>query len=63
MQVAVGGTENVELDVRLRVDVYERDLDAVSVRVDPWIQLCVEVRVAVYVFVGAVECEGLEVGG
>ena len=62
MQVAVGGTENVGLDVRLRVDVYERDLDAVSVRVDAWIQRCVEVRVTVYVFVGAVECEGLEVG-
>ena len=62
VQVAVGGTENVGLAVRLRVDVYERDLDAVSVRVDAWIHLCVEVRVAVYVFVGAIECEGLEVG-
>ena len=47
MQVAVGGTENVGLDVRLRVDVYERDLDAVSVRVDAWIQRCVEVQVTV----------------
>ena len=33
-----------------------------SVRVDIWIQLCVDVRVAVYVFVGASENEGLEVG-
>ena len=41
--------KNVGLDVRIRVDVNERDLDAVSVRTDPWIQLCVEVRVAVYV--------------
>ena len=63
MQVAVGATENVGLDVRLRVDVYERDLDAVSVGVDIWIQLCVDVRVAVYVFVGGSENEGLEVGG
>ena len=65
MQVAVGATENVGLDVRLRVDVYERNLDAVSVRVDiyMWIQLCVDVRVAVYVFVGGSENEGLEVGG
>ena len=59
MLVAVGATENVGLDVRVRVDVNERDLDAVSVRVDPWIQMCVEVRVAVYVFVGASENEGL----
>ena len=63
VQVAVGATENVGLDVRLRVDVYERNLDAVSVRVDIWIQLCVDVRVAVYVFVGGSENEGLAVGG
>ena len=31
--------ENVGLDVRIRVDVNERDLDAVSVRVGVWIQL------------------------
>ena len=29
---------------------------------DVWIQLCVDVQVAVYVFVGASENEGLEVG-
>ena len=63
MPVAVGATENVGLDVRLRVDVYERDLDAVSVGLDIWIQLCVDVRVAGYVFVGASENEGLGVGG
>jgi hypothetical protein len=63
VQVAVGATENVGLDVRLRVDVYERNLDAVSVRVDAWIQLCVDVRVAVYVSVGGSENEGLAVGG
>ena len=63
MQVAVCATENVGLDVRVRVDVNERDLDAVSVRVDPWVLLCVDDRVAVYVFVGASENEGLEVGG
>ena len=45
------------------VDVKERDPDAVSVRVDIWIQLCVDVRVAVYVFVGGSENEGLDVGG
>ena len=39
VQVAVGGTENLGLDVQLRVDVYERDLDAVSVRVGVWIQV------------------------
>ena len=63
VQVTVGAADIVGLDIRLRVDVNERDLDAVSVRADPWIQLCVEVRVAVYVFVGASENEGLEVGG
>ena len=31
--------ENVGLDVRMRVDVNERDLDAMSVRVGVWIQL------------------------
>ena len=31
--------ENVVLDVRIRVDVNEPDLDAVSVRVGVWIQL------------------------
>ena len=31
--------ENVGLDVRIRVDVNERDLDAMSVRVGVWIQL------------------------
>ena len=63
VQVAVGGTENVGLDVRLRVDVYERNLDAVSVRVDIWIKLCVDVQVAVYVSVGGSENEGLAVRG
>ena len=55
--MAVSATYIVGFDFRVRVDVNERDLDAVSVRVDAWIQLCVEVRVAVYVFVGSVECE------
>ena len=63
MLVAVGATENVGLGVRLRVDVYERDLDAVSVGVDIWIQRCVDVHVAVYVFVDGSENEGLEVRG
>ena len=63
MLVAVGATENIGLDVQVRADVNERDLDAVSVRVDIWIQLCVDVRVAGYVFVGASENEGLGVGG
>ena len=63
MPVAVGATKNVGLDVQVRVDVYERDLDAVSVRVDIWIQRCVDVRVVVYVFVGGSENEGLAVGG
>ena len=31
--------KNVGLDVRIRVDVNERDLDAMSVRVGVWIQL------------------------
>ena len=34
-----------------------------SVRVNAWIQLCVDVRVAGYVFVGASENEGFGVGG
>ena len=63
MLVAVGATENIGLDVQVRADVNERDLDAVSVRVDIWIQLCVDVRVAGYVFVGASENEVLGVGG
>ena len=62
VQVAVGAIENVGLDVRLRADVNERDLNAVSVRVAAWIQLCVDVRIAVYVFVRAAENGGLEVG-
>ena len=63
MLVAVGGTETVGLDAQVRVDAYERDLDVVSARVDPWVQLCVEVRLADHVFVGASENEGLEVVG
>ena len=63
VQVAVGAIENVGLDVRLRADVNERDRDAVSVRVAAWIQLCIDGQIAVYVFVGPSENEGLEVGG
>ena len=55
VQVAVSATDIVELDVRVRVGLNERDLDA-GVHVDAWIQLCVQVWVAVHVFVGPVEC-------
>ena len=41
MQVAVRPTEIVRLDFRVRVDVNERDLDAVGVCVDPRVQLFV----------------------
>ena len=50
VQPVVGATDIVGLDVRLRVDASEPDLDAVSVRVDPWVQLCVDVWVADFFF-------------
>ena len=62
VQVAVSATDIVGLDIRVRVGLNERDLDAVSVHVDAWIQFCLQFWVAVHVFVGAVECSGLEVG-
>ena len=61
--MVVGATDIVGFDVRVRVDVTERVLDAVSVRIDPWAKLGPNVRLAVYVFDGDSENQGLAVGG